>query len=67
MASTREIQREPIVTDDLSIYRGSWVAVRDGQVVADAIDPVELRDKPEVREDDVIFLVPTESGKTLML
>jgi hypothetical protein len=67
MAATKEIQKEPIVADDLSPYRGTWVAVRDGKVIDNALDPVELRDRPGVREDDAIFLVPSQGGSTLVL
>jgi len=40
------------------MYAGSWVAIRDGKVIADALDSVELRNKPEVKEDDFLMPVP---------
>lgn len=56
-----EIQRDQFtIEDDLSPYRGSWVAIRDGHVVAAAVDPVELRDNPDVRDDDTLLIVPSE-------
>lgn len=51
-------QTDPMIREDLREYAGSWVAIRDGKVVASAIDPVELRDAPEVREDDLLMPVP---------
>ncbi len=43
--------------DDLAPYAGQWVAVRDGKVIASDIDPVRLRDRSEVNQDDVILPV----------
>lgn len=63
----KEIQTEPLVTDDLKPYAGSWVAIRSGKVVASALDPVELRDDPEVRDDDALMPVPTAGEATFIL
>ena len=52
------VQQGPDVLDDLTKYAGSWVAIRDGRVIADALDSVQLRDKPEVKDDDFFMLVP---------
>jgi hypothetical protein len=52
------IHQEPQVHEDLTPYAGSWVAIRDGKVVASALDSVELRDHPDVREDDLLMPVP---------
>jgi Family of unknown function (DUF5678) len=60
--TVEELEREQAKLDpkdDLSPYEGQWVALRDGRVVASDLDPVVLRDKPEVTEDDVLMLVPT--------
>jgi hypothetical protein len=65
--AVREIQSEFTVTDDLAPYRGSWVAIRDGKVIADAIDPVELRENPAVREDDWFLLVPSQLDGSYLL
>lgn len=64
---TKEIQGDPFVTDDLTPYMGSWVTLRNGKVVASALDPVELRDHADVRSDDDLVLVPTEFASTLVL
>jgi hypothetical protein len=65
--ATREIQREPFVDDDLTPYRGAWVAIRDGKVIASALDPVELRDRPDHHDDDLLLLVPTETSGVMLL
>jgi len=54
------ITQDPQICEDLTPYAGSWVAIRDGKVVASALDAVELRDNPVVREDD--FLMPVPDG-----
>jgi N-acyl-D-aspartate/D-glutamate deacylase len=34
-------------------FQSSWVAIRDGRVVATAADLADLRRNPEVRREDV--------------
>jgi hypothetical protein len=63
----REIQHAFAIADDLSRYRGNWVAIRDGKVVAVAIDPVELRNNPDVHSDDLYLLVPSELDGSFLL
>ena len=55
---TRE-QERILPKDDLAAYAGQWVALRDGLVVASDLDPVALRDHPDVRKDDLLVPVPT--------
>lgn len=52
------IYQSPKVLEDLTPYAGSWVAIRDGKVVASTLDPVELRDHPDVHDDDLLMPVP---------
>jgi len=61
------VQQGPEVLEDLTKYAGSWVAIRDGKVIADALDPVELRDNPDVREDDFLMLVPDAGSGAFLL
>jgi hypothetical protein len=63
----QEIQSEFAITDDLAPYRGSWVAIREGKIVADAIDAVELRSNPAVRESDWLLLVPSQLDGSYLL
>ena len=53
--------------EDLESYRGQWVALRDGHVVANDLDPVALRDNPEVSEDDTLMPVPAQGSELLLL
>jgi hypothetical protein len=50
--------QDPQVDEDLTPYAGSWVAIRDGKVIASALDSVELRDHEDVRSDDFLMPVP---------
>lgn len=43
--------------EDLTPYAGHWVALRDGYVIASALDAVTLRAQPEIHEDDVLIPV----------
>ncbi len=61
------IHQEPEVHEDLTPYAGSWVAIRDGKVVASALDPIELRDRPDHREDDLLMPVPDGAGANVFV
>jgi len=67
MAVMQRIQTEPLVLEDLSEYAGSWVAIRDGHVVATALEPIELRDRDDVLETDTLMPVPMHGNHTLIL
>ena len=56
-----------VIREDLTPFAGSWVAIRDGKVVASALDAVELRDNPEVHEDDVLMPVPDRTDSVYIL
>jgi hypothetical protein len=60
-------QSDIVIRENLTPYAGSWVAIRDGKVVASALDSVELRDKPEVHEDDVLMPVPDRAEGVYIL
>jgi hypothetical protein len=60
-------QSDLLIREDLTPYAGSWVAIRDGKVVASALDPVELRDKPGVHDDDVLMPVPDQTEGVYIL
>jgi hypothetical protein len=64
---TFEIQTDPLVTDDMTPYEGSWVAIREGKVIASALNSVELRDNPDVRDDDALMPVPLAGEATFIL
>jgi hypothetical protein len=60
-------QSDLVIREDLTPYAGSWVAIRDGKVVASALDAVQLRDTPEVHEDDVLMPVPDRTDGVYIL
>lgn len=53
-----EAQKELHPKESLAPYAGSWVALRDGTVVASAPSSVELRDDPRVLDTDVLMPAP---------
>lgn len=61
------VHQGPEVLEDLTKYAGSWVAIRDGKVIASALDSVELRNKPEVTETDLLMPVPDAGASTFLL
>lgn len=61
------MQEAAFATEDLTPYRGAWVALRSGRVVASSLGPFELRENPAVRKDDVFLLVPSDPLGTFML
>jgi hypothetical protein len=65
MAGTH--QADLVIREDLTPYAGSWVAIRDGKVVASALDAVELRDKPAVYADDMLMPVPDRTKGVYIL
>jgi hypothetical protein len=62
-----QIQGDPIATDDLSPHRGSWVAIRNGRVVASGLTPTELAGRAGADSGDFIVFVPTGTNQTLIL
>lgn len=65
-----DLQREQeklLPTEDLTPYRGQWVALRDGRVVAHDLDSVLLRDNPAVEETDVLMPVPAHNEGVYLL
>jgi len=61
------IHQEPEVREDLTRYAGSWVAIRDGMVIASALDPVDLRNDPLVHENDLLMPVPSNTSGIFIL
>ena len=61
------VHQGPEVLEDLTQYAGSWVAIRDGKVIASALDSVELRNNPDVHADDFLLPVPDKGAGTFLL
>jgi hypothetical protein len=53
-----QAQQKALPKDDLTPYRGQWVALRDGHVVASDVDAVAVRDNPVVTSEDTLLPVP---------
>jgi hypothetical protein len=51
----REDEESSLPEGDLQHYDGQWVAVRDGRVVAAAVDEETLRADPAVQEGDDVY------------
>lgn len=64
--SFERAQRAAMPAVDLTKYEGTWVALRDGDVVASSLDAVTLRDDPAVSPDDVLMPVPTDGHSILI-
>lgn len=60
-------QARIIAQEDLTPYRGRWVALRCGRVIASDVDGESLRDNPDVREDDVLTPVPAHDDGAYLL
>jgi len=52
---TKCIQEQPVSTDDLSLYKGLWVAIRDGRVVDSADNVTDLRASDLVEQSDSCY------------
>jgi hypothetical protein len=59
-------QQETSPKEDLSAYDGQWVVLRNGYVVANGDDPVQLRQRQDVRPDDAIIPVAIAASHILV-
>lgn len=60
-------QDKVLAHEDLSPYRGQWVALRSGRVIASDVDADSLRANPAVQEDDILTPVPTQEDGIYIL
>jgi hypothetical protein len=67
MAVLDREQENPVAGIDLDPYRGKWVAIRDGEVVATDTDAVALLQNPDVRSDDYLTPVPSDDESLFLL
>ncbi len=61
------IQERPLSNEDLSPYRGQWVVLREGHVIASGSTPEEARASADVNDSDLILLVPDSSSNSVFL
>jgi hypothetical protein len=66
-AEFQKAQQDSLPDEDLRPYAGQWVAIRHGHVVASALDPVVLREMPEVESTDLLTPVPAAGDALLIL
>lgn len=64
--SFERAQRAAMPAVDLTEYKGTWVALLDGDVVASSLDAVALRDNPAVSPHDVLMPVPMDGHSILI-
>jgi hypothetical protein len=60
-------QQAAMPREDLTPYAGQWVALRDGLVVAAELDPLALRHRDDVRDDDILMPVPSGKPGALLI
>jgi hypothetical protein len=65
MAAAVEISPPPVPAEAFERFPGRWVAVRDGDVVADARTLEELVASELVETTDTLFRVPEANSKFL--
>lgn len=65
MASVVEVSPPPVPAEAFARFPGRWVAVRDGEVIADAATIEELEANPLVLPADAFFRVPEPNSKFL--
>lgn len=65
MAAVVEISPPPVPAEAFERFPGRWVAVRDGEIVADAGTLEELEADERVIATDTLFRVPEPNSKFL--
>jgi Family of unknown function (DUF5678) len=55
------VSKPPVPQEAFDRYPGRWIALRNGEIVADAATEVELREDARVESDDTLFRVPEAS------
>lgn len=61
MAPTAEISRSPVPQEAFESFAGRWIALREGEIIADADTREELRRDERVDSKDTLFRVPDPS------
>lgn len=65
MAPVAEISPPPVPAEAFERFPGRWIAVRDGQIIADGRTIEELEADKLVAPDDTFFRVPEPNSKFL--
>jgi hypothetical protein len=56
------VERSPLTAAILEEHAAKWIAVRDGDVVAEAETLEDLRANQDVRREDAVYLVPERAS-----
>ena len=59
--ATAAVSRPPVPQEAFEQFGGRWIALRDGEIIADADTPDELRADSRVESTDALFRVPEAS------
>jgi hypothetical protein len=62
---TKEIQKESLIDEDVTPYRGRWVVVRDGRIITSGLTPGQLQSG--MQDGDYLVLIPSQADGTLVL
>ncbi|HLM84843.1 MAG TPA: hypothetical protein VK272_01500 [Solirubrobacteraceae bacterium] len=65
MAAVVEISPPPVPAEAFERFPGRWVAIRNGDIVADAYLLEDLETDPRVEITDTLFRVPEPGSKFL--
>lgn len=52
------IEQHALPAEIFDEYAGKWIALRDDHVVASADSLDELRENPNVKQNDAVYVVP---------
>ncbi len=61
MAPIAEVSKSPVPQEAFDQFPGRWIALRDGEIIADAATDDELRQDDRVESTDALFRVPEAS------
>ncbi len=59
--ATAVVSKPPVPQEAFDRFAGRWIALRDGEIVADASSELELRADARVESSDALFRVPEAS------
>jgi hypothetical protein len=65
MAPVAEISPQPVPAEAFERFPGRWVAMHDGEIIADATTIEELETDERVTPEDMLFRVPEPGSKFL--
>lgn len=61
MTPVAQVSKSPVPQEAFDDYQGRWIALRNGEIIADASTDDELRLDGRVESTDALFRVPEAS------